>query len=655
MADEVAKYKPEDYMPKMSEKAIEFISDFYTDYYKFRSERDSSRRQFQGKNLEDTLRVSREVFWNSTKTDSEDLEALGLDFSLPFTRKEVMDFVGRIVTLRLDPKIMGDNLDTYGVKVLQAIYKKWRMHSNDEVEKFWQVLYGATNGTVCTYVGFDGDERESRILTQYDPETGKYKIETKKNRKYNDVFSEIVPLEDIYLAKIWERNIQKQGKVIRKHQMTWSDFKKQFPVSKYPLAEYVRPGNMIDEQSLFFQLLGGSGVTETDKIEVLKATDTDNDEYGILANGIWINKLGRDTVTPLPFTHKMQPFAWSITNPQDEKFAYGVPTPFLIKDIDRILNTSQTMMVERELRTIDPPILTSDFEAPDIIFGDKRIVPVNDINAYKEIAIAEPSGQFFTMQNSLQGLMSSFVQGGMSQVAPSRQPKAAREIIELNEMKKQALGNALIMYYDLVRQELLLVLKTALQFYETGKYADQTNNLIRAITVPNFPLSQGGSGNVEVRIVREPQDALKLYFEAVNKSIDNGKLTEIIEVPVEMLNNLEFFIESIKLEPESASELEKASWNEQVLKPLVEVFIPAGVASIEKTFLRWAEKNDEHPADFASDNALGGIVQTWGNQYKLPQEGDKPAVGATTGNLNQSTIGTTFGSQSNGGLGALTP
>src|SRR5574343_1500805 len=108
MSDQIEKYIPENHMPKFSEKAIEYISDFYTDYYKFRSDRNTVRRQFQGKNLEDTLRISREVFWNSTKTDSEDLEALGLDFSLPFTRKEVMDFVGRIVTLRLDPKLMGD-------------------------------------------------------------------------------------------------------------------------------------------------------------------------------------------------------------------------------------------------------------------------------------------------------------------------------------------------------------------------------------------------------------------------------------------------------------------------------------------------------------------------------------------------------------------
>jgi hypothetical protein len=252
------------------------------------------------------------------------------------------------------------------------------------------------------------------------------------------------------------------------------------------------------------------------------------------------------------------------------------------------------------------------------------------------------------MQNSLQGLMSSFGQGGFAQASPSKQPKSAREIIAVENLKQQALGNALVMYYDLVYQELMLVLKTMLQFYQTGKYTNQQDNLIRTITVPNFPLSQGGTGNLEVRLVKDPQEGLALYFEAVKKSIDNGKTTEIIEVPVDILNHLEFFIDDIKLEPEKSTELERAAWNENVLQPLLNVFIPSGVASIEKTFLRWAEKNAEHPADFASDQALGGIISNWGKSYQMP--GHEIGAGVQNGNMMQSTRGTMFGSQSNGGF-----
>lgn len=651
--DSEDKYMPENHIPALTDKALAEIGDTYADFYLFRGQRDGQLIQFQNRTLLDVLKTSRQLFWNSTKTDSEDLEELGLDFSLPFTRKEVMDFVGAVTSQNMKAEIMGEGLDSYGVKVLQAIYKKWRLKSNDKVEKFWQMLYGATNGTLCTYVGFDGNESTQRYLTQFDKTSGQYKINEKKVKKWNDVTSTIVPLEEMFMAKIWERDVQKQGKTIRYQQMNVDDFKAMFPESIYSDAKYVRPGNRIDANSLFFQLLSGTGITDTNRIGVLTMYDTNKDQKKVMANGVWLDRLGKDTVSPNPFHHKMQPYTWTITSPQDEKFCYGVPIPFTIKDLDRILNTSTTMQVERELRTIDPPILTSDFEAPELIFGDKRVIPVNDINAYKELKLAEPSGQFSLMQNSMQGLMSSFVNGGTAQVAPSRQPKAAREIIAINAMKQEALGNTLTMYYNLIYQEMFLVLKTALQFYSAGKYSANKDDLVRSITVPNFQLTQGGMGNLEVRITKSPQDGLKLYFESVLRGIDDGKSTEIIEIPPDLLKDLSFYISDIKLESEQADELEKAAWNEQVLAPLMNFFIPAGVASIEKTFLRWAEKNNEHPADFASDKAKGQVITDWAESFNVPKS-SKSEVGATTGNLNQSITGTMFGGQSNGGLG-LTP
>lgn len=641
---ENGKYKIEDNIPKLTDQAIQEISDTYTDYYSFRDQRGGKLKQLQGKSLEEAWQISRLVFWNSIKTESEDLEELGLDFSLPFTRKEVMDFVGRIVSLRISPKLGGDGISGYGVKVLQGMYNKWRINSNDTVEKFWQVLYGATNGTLCTYIGFDSNKKNIRSLAEFDSKTGSYTIETKERSK-DEVFSEIVPIEEIYLKKLWERNIQKQGKTIRKHEMTLTDFKSEFPIEIYPDAKFVVPGNKIDEQSLFFKLLEGSGVTDTDRITVLRDIDTDKQQYKIMANGIWINKLGNDTTRPLPFKHGMQPYAWSITSPQDEKLAYGVPTPFLIKDVDRILNTSQTMMVERELRAIDPPILTSDFEAPQIIFGQKRVIPVNDVTAYKELQISEPSSQFFGMQNSLQGLMSSFVHGGMTQLAPSRQPRSAREVIEINAMKQDALGNALVMYYDLVRQELELVLKTGLQFYSTGKYSSQEENLIKAFTVPNMNLTQGGVGNLNVRIVKNPKDALALYFEAVEESVKNGRMTEILEVPVEMMDNLfGFFIDKISLEPEKTTELEMASYVQNILDPMVKVFIPAGVADVGKVFRRWLEKSGEHISDYASEQYMSQFFapsQNKTNPLTQPSGSENPLLQIGRGVIN--------GGASNGG------
>jgi hypothetical protein len=329
------------------------------------------------------------------------------------------------------------------------------------------------------------------------------------------------------------------------------------------------------------------------------------------------------------------------------------------------------MLVERELQAINPPIITSDFEAPQLIFGQNRVIPVNDVNAYKEFQIQEATGAYYTMMNSVQGVMGSLAQGGFSQIGPSRQPRSAREILHMENLKQQAMGNTVTMYYDLVRQEILLLLKTMMQFYSAGQLSAE-DNLVRTFTVPNFALSQGGIGNLEVRFVKKPGDGLKLYFEAAERSVRDGRTTEIVEVPVEIIQNLEFYINDIKLEPEKSTAMERAEWNEQVLQPLLNVFIPAGVADVGKTYLRWAEKHGEHPSSFTLEEAMPQIMSSWSNMYSgagmadMPQNqqqqqqfGMPPQMGrggapAQQGNMNQSMTGVQFGGQGNqGGLSDL--
>lgn len=636
-------YKPSDY-------EVNEVADTYSNFINFKNSRSGPMMHFQHKTLEDFLKESRLLFWNSMVTESEDLRELDLEFALPFIRKEVLDFLGRITSMGIKPEISGDGLGQYGVKVLGAIYKKWRMKSKDKVEKFWETLYGIVNGTVCLYIGYDGKESKKRYLRQYDPVTGLYSIDEKMVKMWNDVTTEVVPIEEMYLSKIWQRNIQKQGITIRKQEMTLDQFKAEF--GHYKKSESVFPGTMLDEKSLYHELLSGAGIDSFDGIQVLTETNTDKDTSKIIANGILLNGLGQEGKTtacsPIPFDHKGQPYVWSVNEPIDEKFAYGLSMPFKLQDPHKILNTSYTMLLERELRLIDPPIITSDFEAPSLIFGQKKVIPVTDVNAYKEFSLNEATGSFFNMMNSLQGVMTSQAQGGQNSIIPSRQPKSAREIVAMQNLMQQSLGNALVLYYDMVYQQIMLVLKTALQFYQSGKFDEA--NVIKTITVPNFPISRGGVGQLEVRIVKKAQDALKLHFEAVGRSIENGKTTEIVEVPVEVLNNLDFFIDDIRLEPEKSSETERSLYYEQVFKPLVEFWIPSGVADIGKSFLRWTEKMGEHPADYVSNQNLSQFMSQVGMpKFQMPQTGGGQGI---TGANIQSMRGMINGGGSNGGYGA---
>lgn len=653
MAEET-KYKPED-QRKPDQKELDHVGKQYADFITFRNYRSGVIRQFQYRSFEEYLRVSRELFWNSNVTSSEDLANLGLELTFPFARREVMDFIGRMVSLGVKPKLNGDAIDGYGLRVLNGLYQRWRFKTNDKVEKFWDLLYGVVNGTTCKYVGYNARKHPQRFLRQFDPATGAYTLDTKEIAKYDDAESFIVPLEDIYLKKIYERNIQKQGKVIWRSLMDPDDFMEEF--GKYPDAKFVQPGLRISEDSLYYRLLGGSGVTSVNKIEVLRVFDTDHDEYSIIASGILLNKLGSGDnmkIAPMPFDHKMMPFVWSINEAIDEKFAYGLSMPFKIKDPHKMLNAQFVMLLERELRSIDPPVLSSDLETPELIFGQKRVIPVTDINAYKEMEVKPATSDYFSTMNSVQQTMTGIAQGGANQVVPSIQPKSASEVDQVTQARQQAMGSALIMYYDMLRQELLLVLKTVLQFYPAGKYSKE-GKVIRNLTVPDQSLAGGGVGNLEIRIVKEKSDPIDLFYESIRKAIDNGKMTEIIEATPELIQGLEFEILNIELEPEQTSEMKKAVYTSQFLIPMIQNWGQSGLIDPSKTLLRFMEKSGEAPQDYVSDQVLPSMVSMWHGMsptFPNPDQINNLDRSSAAGALAQSPVGQAMGGMSNGGQGA---
>ena len=196
--------------------------------------------------------------------------------------------------------------------------------------------------------------------------------------------------------------------------------------------------------------------------------------------------------------------------------------------------------------------------------------------------------------------MSLTAQGGEGQAIPSKQPKSAREVVSNQTEQENTMMNSTLMYYNILRQRILLVLKTALQFYTLAQYENADERVVKEIMVGNMPLTQGGVGDMKIRIVTKTKTNNELFLEGIREAATSGKQTEIIEMPISVIQDLEFDIEGIELVPETSSEVELANWVENVLNPMINVYVPAGVASIDKTFLRHLEKMKESVADFSA-------------------------------------------------------
>ena len=208
------------------------------------------------------------------------------------------------------------------------------------------------------------------------------------------------------------------------------------------------------------------------------------------------------------------------------------------------------------------------------------------------------------------------------------------------------------MYYDILRQRVLLVVKTALQFYGLEKYAESDESAYRTITVANVPLSLGGIGDMQINITDKKRTDIELFLEGIRQTAKNGKKTEVVDVPLEFLQNVECEVTDIALEPENQSELDKQNYVANVITPMTQIYIPAGLADAGKVMMRHLEKMGESISDFATEDVMQNMA---GNKpTQMAPQGGGPTGQVNTsqaqGNAIQSGVGMKFGMNQSGPL-----
>jgi hypothetical protein len=632
------KVKPEDIF-KPSKKELELVSKIYSKYVNWASVVNSPLEQFRGLNLENYLKISRQLFWSKASLKSvlqEDVFKAEFDLFLPEIRNNVLDIVAHLAGLRIKPVfgLLRKKLESiYQSKVLEAIYENWRNFSNDRIEKFWDYLYVTINGTLIKYIGWNETDKE---LVYFRVKKGK--LSPQKERVYKgEVEGTRVPLENVFVPKIWEPDIQKQKEIIVVERMSQEEFREKYGF--YEKSKYVYPGSMIAKESLYFQLL--PSVSKANFFEVVRYYNSCLDQFVLLANGVWLNPFDEDeNIFPIPFNHKQLPFAKTIFEPIDDRFFYGLSLPFKLKTPQEIYNVMNQLLILREMKEISPPILTHDFEKPKLKFGPSAIIPVGDINAYRELNISPASGSFF---QSLYLIKSNLQPQSPPLPITSRMPRSATEKQIESYRRAQFLGNYVLMIWDLIRQESELVLKTALQFYPLSKFKEilpsgVMKEIYRLIQIENTPLPSGGIGDLELRITDNVSYWQELALEVASRRKFSKKPMDIIEITPEELQKIDFVIKDIQLETENPPALEQALFKEKIAF-ILQLF--GSMVSPEKAVLRTMEILRESPADWLKEDILSKVLEAeeGGLLLNIP-----PATNlAQTGNLLQALRGEQFG------------
>lgn len=583
-----------------SEKEIEIISDVYEKYHKWKNAiTGKTWEQFENKTLKFYIKEARERF-NGVITENP-LISRKKFFSkeFRFSTEKVLLYIANLLQ---NPRFTGqEGFDVQLATFLNAILKLIRKGSKWKIKDTLDFLQTIVDGTGLVYVSYKPKHRKVREIDYYDWEAGDVRF--KEKDLFEDIIEEIsVDPLDLFIPKAHELDIQEQGEVIWRKFMTWSDFKRTY--SGYPLSRFVYPGSKLSEESLFSKMLDATTLG-TEKIEILQYFNSEEDQYVTIANGVWLNPIGKKSKEPmpLPWNHKKLPFAKTVYRVGSPPIFWGVSLVHIVKDEVDAWNNIIEMALDRIYKSINPPIYTTDPTVPpdQKIEGGKLYVLRGDL---REVQMIPLDPNVWNVNFTLLQQVEKGVTPLTFSTPPSRQPRSASEILAKQQRELSSYQMQKTFYQHLMEQKIWLEIQNAIQFLTAQKVRRMVGegmwqNILRVEDIQ----TPAGLANLEIRLKPEEQSLTpkeQLKAESIIQSILRKERLEIIEVSVEALKSLKFDVE-LDFDLENTPEIRKVNYM-QFANFLREAF--GQLIDPKKVLLRLFEVWNENPADWLSDEMV---------------------------------------------------
>ena len=350
-----------------SEKEMQVVNSTVQLFRRTQQDRDRAFSYFDGMTLTEYIEDSVERF-NTNLYLREGMEDWQSGFNDGFTRNKVLSMSGKIAEqLPIASAVPRGDEDVLRAQIITDLYQY--TEELDDYENFMSmfILELFVKGTAIGYEDIEYCKKKIR-----EPKgMGDNMSVSEKTIKSTRFYADLVPLEEYYPASVAIMDAKNQPYSFRRKQMDFHEFQKKY--GHYNKAKFVNPydkGVLAHEQIPYYLDFVSSDVM-TGGVEMVWYYDSNNDQYIIIANGIWLNPLGtQEEVQPLPWVHKEQPFFSAINEPFGI-FFYGKSLPNKLSAMQDVLNVMQNMIVDQSLLSIFSPLITAGFDG----FEDDFIRP----------------------------------------------------------------------------------------------------------------------------------------------------------------------------------------------------------------------------------------------------------------------------------------
>jgi hypothetical protein len=606
------------YNPSEKEKIV--VKDIYN---LFRDASDSRNRRyhfFDGLTLVEYIEDSVHRF-NTNIFERDDMEDWQASVNDQFTRNKVLAILGKVMQVLPIAEVHGRGEEDSRKGILLSNLYEFVEEEDDYEELMTHFLLETiVKGTGIGYEGVDYNVTKVRNVKGANDNI----TVTEGTETVTKLYGEIVALEDFYPSSVNIRKIKDMPYCFWRKVIPYTSFLQNW--GSFEQSKFVQPQRVYGEkENIPFYANYISDDVGQGSVEIIRYYSKKDDEYVILANGIWLNPIKSkesQEISPLPFNHKQLPF-WDVKFDFFGDFFYGKSLPDRLKSLQDVLNVLTNMLLDQSFLTIFPPLLTNGFDSiEDDYLRPGRRTPIDTqglpiTSAFMKLDLGTPSGWH---QYILEYTRKIMEESSLDRVSSGNAGVGGRTTAQEIRIAADGVSAILQLFARMInsgiKRKAYLKCANILQFGTDPKSpmirrvlgenaGEEMNKAFNTFMIEGAVLT-GGKRGVKVIEMYQNKDEMPNKGELKARSLlskaDSKKEVEVIAITPQYIRNFQYDIKLIPNPKSVASqEVEKALQLEKVRVYMS--FFPDIVDKTELAIIT-AEKMGDDPAKIILQDIL---------------------------------------------------
>ena len=470
----------------------------------------------------------------------------------PFTRNKVVATLSKVAQVLPVYEYYGrGDEDIRKGQILTDI-----VQYTDDLDDYEELLvYSLLEGLVKgTQIGFEGYEEKTvtrKSVTEIEGEPQSIK---KSEEKVRSFFGSIVPLEEFYPSSVGIRKLKDMPFCFWRTKMDFEKFKLIW--GHYNKAQYVLPKyDTTDMQVVPFYLNFVSEDVDVGQVELIRYYNQEQDEYVLLANGVWLNSMDGFEIEPLPWEHKKLPFWKFIYEPYGADFFYGKSFADKISSLQYTMNILHNMLLDQGALSLFSPILMAggiDAIEDDLLRPGRRIpidtggLPINQV--FAKLDVGTPAGWHqFILEYTKRILEETSMDASSQGVAGTGERTTATEIRRAAQSVAQMIG----------------LFAKFIQFGLKDKARLRGSNILQYIDKPLLEKVLGEGGTVEFN---KAFNTFKIDDTVLSSGKRGLKIIDVYRNKENLPSKKQLKVESTLLEKDTGQKVEKVAMLPEYLR-----------------------------------------------------------------------------------------